>query len=251
VATLRAKESPQNTNGTTATSDGSQTTTQNSIERGAAESSSRSQTGRAGTPTRVAVPAHTATSPREARAETTRRGAAPEHAPEQARAESNREKSEHEISTGGPTSPRDADATRSVASNAGATALAKVRKVFIEVTGDGDLGEPTTRLLAGSLRAGGRLTPADGKDEADAAFKIRVSGRGNAGTARGGSTARGAGAAKRSVTASVRLVNEDGEVIWPASEKGRAGIYTGTVEDVTRRIAADLLKDVLKSDARR
>lgn len=252
VAALRAKESPQNTNGTTATSDGSQTTTQNSIERGAAEPSSRSRTGRAGTPTRAAVPAHTATSPREARAETTRRGAAPAQEPEQARAESNREKSEHEISTGGATSPRDADATRSVESNAGATALAKVRKVFIEVTGDGDLGEPTTRLLAGSLHAGGRLTPADGKDEADAAFKIRVSGRGNAGTAHGGgSTARGAGASKRSVTASVRLVNEDGEVIWPTSEKGRAGIYTGTVEDVTRRIAADLLKDVLKSDAQR
>ncbi|HWW77262.1 MAG TPA: hypothetical protein VNZ44_17800, partial [Pyrinomonadaceae bacterium] len=73
----------------------------------------------------------------------------------------------------------------------------------------------------------------DAKEEADAAFKIRVSGAG-----------------RRPVTASVRLVNEDGEVIWPAAGRGRAGVYTGTVEEVARRIAGDLLKDVLKSDAR-
>ncbi|HJQ31256.1 MAG TPA: hypothetical protein VJ866_03705 [Pyrinomonadaceae bacterium] len=154
---------------------------------------------------------------------------------EQARANLNNESAESESGAGGADSPGDADATRSVKSAASAMALARVRKVFIEVTAVGELGARTTRLLAGSLRAGGRLTPTDAREEADAAFKIKVSG-GSAG--------------RRPVTASVRLVNEDGEVIWPAAGRGRAGVYTGTVEDVTRRIAEDLLKDVLKSDAR-
>jgi hypothetical protein len=56
---------------------------------------------------------------------------------------------------------------------------------------------------------------------------------------------------RRTVTLSVRLVNEDGEVIWPSSSNGGAATYTGTLKDVTDRIAADLLKAVLKSDAQK
>jgi hypothetical protein len=234
VAALRMKDGRQNAGAAPAASNGSQTTTQNSFERGASETPPRSRAMSANTPPRGATTARAATPAPATRAGEPRRGAAPE----QARAESNRGKAEPESAAGGMTSPRDADATRSVEPGSGAVALAKVRKVFIEVTGETDLGARTTRLLAGSLRAGGRLTPTDAKEEADAAFKIKVS---------GGSEA---GAGRRPVTASVRLVNEDGEVIWPAVGRGRAGVYTGTVEDVTRRIAGDLLKDVLKSDAR-
>jgi hypothetical protein len=139
------------------------------------------------------------------------------------------------------------DATRSVERNAGATALSKVKKVFIEVTGDDGLSEQTSRLLAGSLRDGRRLTPTDSKDEADAAFKIKVSVRPTAGAARGDKTSHEPDG--RPVNVSVRLVNEDGEAIWPLNGKGGAGIYTGTLKGVTGRIAGDLLKAVLKSDA--
>ncbi|MBV9925738.1 MAG: hypothetical protein JOZ96_12030 [Acidobacteria bacterium] len=234
VAALRAKEGTQNTGDASGTSNGSQSTTRNSVERGATETHSRSQATSASTPARGAATTHSAATAQGSRAETTRRVAVPE----QARVESNRGKSETESVSGGMTTPRDADATRSVEPGSGAVALAKVRKVFIEVTGDSDLGARAARLLAGGLRAGGRLTPTDVKEEADAAFKLRVSG------------GKSAGAGGRPVTASARLVNEDGEVIWPAAGRGRAGVYTGTVEDVTRRIAGDLLKDVLRSDAR-
>ncbi|HZT57015.1 MAG TPA: hypothetical protein VFA21_00170 [Pyrinomonadaceae bacterium] len=147
------------------------------------------------------------------------------------------------------TSEHDRDATRSVAQSAGATALSKVRKVFIEVEGDSGLGQQATRLLAGDLREGQRLTPTDVKDEADAAFKIKLSAK--PGAPRGDESLGDAEQEKRPVTVSVRLVNEDGEVIWPSNGKGGAATYNGTLKDVTGRIAADLLKDVLKSDAQK
>jgi hypothetical protein len=150
-----------------------------------------------------------------------------------------------------PTKTGDTDATRSVGQSAGATALSTISKVFIDVAGDRELSEQTSRLLADSLRAGRRLTPTDVKDEADAALKISVSARQRA--ARGsasGNSVRDADAAKRAVTLTVRLVNEDGEVIWPAGSKG-AAVYTGTLKDVTGRIAADLLKNLSKPDAKK
>jgi hypothetical protein len=149
------------------------------------------------------------------------------------------------------TSERDRDATRSVGQSAGATVLSKVRKVFIEVAGEGGLNEETTRLLAGSLREGQRLTPTEVKDDADAAFKIKVSAKTRVGAARGDKALSDSEQEKRVVTLSVRLVNEDGEVIWPSNGKGGVATYTGTLKDATGRIAADLLKDVLKSDAQK
>ncbi|HWW76882.1 MAG TPA: hypothetical protein VNZ44_15895, partial [Pyrinomonadaceae bacterium] len=162
VAALSTKDDARNTGAASETpngpqtANGSQTTTRNPVERGAAASPSRSQAGSVSTPAqgggappqgaaaaRAAAPAATTTAQRS-RAETTRRGAAPE----QARVESNGGGAETGSDAGGATSPSDADATRSVEPGTGAVALARVRKVFIEVTGDGDLGARTTRLLA-------------------------------------------------------------------------------------------------------
>jgi hypothetical protein len=145
----------------------------------------------------------------------------------------------------------DTNTTRSVGQSAGVTALSTVSKVFIEVAAERELGEQTARLLADSLRVGRRLTPTDVKDEADAALKISVSARQRA--ARGDASdnsPRGSDPAKRVVTLSVRLVNEDGEVIWPAGGKGIA-VYTGTIKSVTGRIASDLLKNFAKPDAQK
>jgi hypothetical protein len=147
--------------------------------------------------------------------------------------------------------PSDSEATRSIKQNVSATALAKVRKVFIEVKGDDSLCEQTARLLAGSLRESQRLTTTDVKDDADAAFKIKISERPLGGANQSEKALRDSDTSERLVTVSVRLVNEDGEVIWPTSSNGRERTYTGKVKDVTRRIAIDLLKDVHKSDARR
>lgn len=190
------------------------------------------------------------------RVTTQARAARPDTSPrqstiEQTQAASSRAGSETEGGSTQTTKAGDTDTTRSVGQVAGATALSTVSKVFIDVAGDRELSEQTSRLLADRLRGGRRLTPTDVKDEADAAFKISVSARQRA--ARGsasGNPARDSDPAKRTVTLSVRLVNEDGEVIWPVGNKGVA-VYKGTLKDVTDRLAADLLKNFARADAQK
>lgn len=214
---------------------------QDNHEGVAAKKPSRDET------TRASATAQTTTAVR-----TPRTYALPRHSTyEQTQVASSRTSSETEGGAAAWTSGRDRDATRSVGQSAGATVLSKVRKVFIEVAGEGDLNEQTARLLANSLREGQRLTPTEVKDDADAAFKIKVSAKMRVGAARGDKALSDSEQEKRVVTLSVRLVNEDGEVIWPSNGKGGVATYNGTLKDATGRIAADLLKDVLKSDAQK
>jgi hypothetical protein len=209
----------------------------NRIVGGAALKSPRDEAARRGTPSRTATPAPTVRP--DARPRQSTLG--------QTQVASSRAGSEAEIGSAPATKERDSDTTRSVGQSAAATALSKVSKVFIDVAGERGLSEQTSRLLADSLRDGRRLTPAGARDEADAAFKINVSAKQRAAR---GNASRDPDPAKRAVTVSARLVNEDGEVIWPSGGRGN-GVYTGTLRDVTGRIAADLLKDVLKSDAQK
>ncbi|MDT7543176.1 MAG: hypothetical protein QOE33_3080 [Acidobacteriota bacterium] len=148
-------------------------------------------------------------------------------------------------------SPRNSDATRSVDSNVGATALSKVRKVFVDVSGDRDLSEQTALMLASSLRESQRLISTQSRDEADAAFKIKVSARVAVAQSPADKGSPSANAGARLITVSVRLVNEDGEIIWPTTGKAAESHYNGTIKDVADRITKDLLSDVLKSDAQR
>lgn len=241
---------------------GSETPTPGVTEGTVAQNLSRSAATLSATPTRAANPtrATQANASTDASAGTTAATTAStgtrRPAPEQAQVATGRASSETEDNSGTAASPSDTDATRSVASNVGATALARVRKVFVEVTGEGRLSEQTARLLASSLREGGRLTPTDVKDDADAALKIKLSERSPTGASQGEKASPGSDPAERAVTVSARLVNEGGEVIWPASVGDRGGVYngkvySGKVKDVARRIAADLLRDVRKSDAQK
>jgi hypothetical protein len=221
--------------------DGSQPAPRNTREDAAAQNPSPGET------TQATIPTRTATLPLTHRPDAgARRPSAG-----QPLVASNPASSETESGSPALTSGRDREATRSFGQGGVATALSKVRKVFIEVAGGGDLGAQTTRLLADGLREGQRLTPTDAKDDADAAFKIKVTAKPHSATTRGDKASDDSEQEKRTVTVSVRLVNEDGEVIWPSSSKGGAATYTGTLKDVTDRIAADLLKAVLKSDAQK
>jgi hypothetical protein len=209
----------------------------NTTDGNAAQKSQRNETARRNAPARAATPAPSA------RPDARRR----QTPPGQTEAASTRTGSEAEAGSLPAAGGREGEATRSVGQAVGATALSKVKKVFVEVAGERDSGGQASRLLADGLRQGGRVTPTDAKDEADAALKISLSVKPHAGR---GKASREADPARRMVAASARLVNEDGEVIWPAGGKG-ARLYTGTLKDVTRRIAADLLQDVLKSDAQK
>jgi hypothetical protein len=203
------------------------------------------------TKTPAATQLRAATAGSATRTDRVRRTTTPRSASEEAEVASGRLSSETEGNTVGVKNPTDSDATRSVEQNAGPTALGKVRKVFIDVVGDASLCERTARLLAGSLRESQRLTPTDVKDDADAAFKIKISESSLTRVNPSNKVLRDSDPSESLVTVSVRLVNEGGEVIWPARGNGHERTYTGKVKDVTKRIASDLLTDVRKSDTRK
>lgn len=146
------------------------------------------------------------------------------------------------------------DATRSVDSSVAATALSKVRKVFLDILGDHALSEQTSQMLTSSLQESQRLTATKSKDEADAALKLFVS-ESNTGDKTAGEKREtkvpGTNSDTDLVTISARLVNEDGAIIWPTKSKDATVHYTGTIKDVTSRIVKDLLKDIRKSDTQK
>lgn len=101
--------------------------------------------------------------------------------------------------------------------------LGQVRSVFLELKGKRDATFEQL-LRAGWARTGVRL--AGSRDTADAALKISISEN-----------------APGRVTAIVRLVNAEGEVIWPKAERASGWRYNGEPQAVAARIAADLKKE--------
>jgi hypothetical protein len=52
-----------------------------------------------------------------------------------------------------------------------------------------------------------------------------------------------------SATISTRLVNEDGEVIWPTKKSKSRGRYSGRLSETTARIVRDILEEIRSSEA--
>lgn len=101
--------------------------------------------------------------------------------------------------------------------------LGQVRSVFLDLKGKRDATFEQS-LRAGWARTGVRLTGSC--DMADAALKISISEN---------ATGR--------ITAVVRLVNAEGDVIWPKAERASGWRYSGAPQAVAARIAADLKKE--------
>lgn len=106
--------------------------------------------------------------------------------------------------------------TRSAAA-AGARSFSEIGSIFIKITGQTEEEKQIAELIDRELRAAGRWEIATG-DEADAALMVEP--------------LKGDGRFR------VRLIDENAETIWP--DKG-ARIYTGTLEEIARRIVADLI----------
>lgn len=135
------------------------------------------------------------------------------------------------------------DATRSAESTGLSTRLSKVRKVFLDISGDSSLGEQVSQVMTRSLQESQRLSVALSKDDADAALKLLINNSSNATTNSSKITTD-----EQVVTVFVRMVNEDGEVIWPTKSKNNGRRYNGTIQGVTNRIMKDLLKDIPQSE---
>jgi hypothetical protein len=150
------------------------------------------------------------------------------------------------------------DATRALPPASAATALAKVRKIYLDISGERRLVQQSGRLLSQSLQTGQRLYTTDNKDEADAALKLDIR-EIPARQAAGGDERKQPAVASANVNKDeetgalsavvrARLVNENGAVIWPGTNRKPERRYNGRLSSVIRQVAADLLEDIHKSE---
>jgi hypothetical protein len=112
----------------------------------------------------------------------------------------------------------------------GASLLA-VKKVHVDPFGDDPIGKQFRDQLTSALRANRRFTLTVNRDEADAVLKGKIT------------TAR-----PEQVSATVRLVNAKGEVLWPIDGPVTGKRYQGPVATVTSQVARDLLADMDKAE---
>jgi hypothetical protein len=153
------------------------------------------------------------------------------------------------------------DATRALSPASAVTALAGVKKIYLDISGDRRLVQQLSRLISQNLQVGQRVRTTENKDEADAALKLNIREMDARRTARSDERKQSAGARAGangddesetiSTVVTVRLVNEDGAVIWPVNRGKPKGVYEGKLSKVTQRIAGDLLEDIRKSDNRK
>lgn len=115
--------------------------------------------------------------------------------------------------------------TRSGDARMKGVALGEVRKVYLEVSGDGPL-EELRRELSEELNSSGLVIAAANTDEADAALKVTVA------------------HTETRVEVSVRLVNAVGEVLWPRAGAARGRRYAGVAAQVAPGVVGDLLTDI-------
>lgn len=109
-----------------------------------------------------------------------------------------------------------------------ATSLAEVKKIYVEIIGD---AAPDVRAkLIASLGASNRFVSVESKDEAEALMRVTVKSAGDA-----------------QVSASVLVLNADGETIWRGV--GTRGVFTGSNESVAAGIVKELL-DVASKNGR-
>jgi hypothetical protein len=112
----------------------------------------------------------------------------------------------------------------------GATLIA-VKKVYVDPFGDDPIGKQFRDQLTAALRANRRFSLTANRDDADAVLKGRIT------------TAR-----PEQVSATVRLVNAKGEVLWPPKGPITGKQYQGPVAIITGQIARDLLADMEKAE---
>jgi hypothetical protein len=112
----------------------------------------------------------------------------------------------------------------------GASLLA-IKKVHVDPFGDDLIGKQFRDQLTAALRANRRFTLTTNRDEADAVLKGKM-------------TATRPG----QVSATVRLVNARGEVVWPPNGPVGGKQYQGSGATIAGQIARDLLADMDKAE---
>jgi hypothetical protein len=112
----------------------------------------------------------------------------------------------------------------------GASLLA-IKKVHVDPFGDDSIGKQFREQLTAALRVNRRFTLTTNRDEADAVLKGKIT------------TTR-----PEQVSATVRLVNAKGEVLWPVKGPITGKQFQGPVAIIANQIARDLLADMDKAE---
>lgn len=132
------------------------------------------------------------------------------------------------------------EVTRNMRGRGPSVSLPRVRKIYVESLEDGVLSHTTREMLVKALQASNRFTLTQNADDADALLKVSTK------PLRAG---KDAGSHRASIE--VRLVNANGETIWPPRRRGSGGKYLGSAANVTDKIVKDLLDEIERSERQR
>ena len=129
-------------------------------------------------------------------------------------------------------SPPGRRTTRGPRTSIASAKLLSVKKVYVDPLGTDALSEQARAALIERLQASQRFTVIENRDQADAVFK---------------GTVKHVGQDSAKASLNLQLVNADGQVLWPRTTSG----YAGLVADVCAKFVQDLLNEVQKLERNR
>ncbi|MET0648271.1 MAG: hypothetical protein ABW208_16785 [Pyrinomonadaceae bacterium] len=140
------------------------------------------------------------------------------------------------------------EATRNGDPRQRGVALGEVRRIYLEMSGDGPLDELRRELFA-ALNSSGLVIAAANTDEADAALKVsvtqtRIAVKAPLTAGSGATHGDAVSPVETRVEVSVRLVNAVGGVLWPRAGVGRGRRYSGVAAQIAPGVVRDLLAEV-------
>jgi hypothetical protein len=112
----------------------------------------------------------------------------------------------------------------------------EVRKIAVEPYGEETLNPQLRQALSAALQATGRFTITPSPAGADAVLKIST----KQGVPEQGENSPGA-------TIIARLVNARGYVVWPAKPNGSGQVYSGSMDELAAKLAADMMREIQKA----
>jgi hypothetical protein len=127
------------------------------------------------------------------------------------------------------------EATRALRVERIAASLPAVKLIYVETTGDELLSREVAGALMNALQPAVRFAVALNRDDADAVLKAAV----RRDQSKGGALVI------------ARLVNANGEVLWPVTPRGSGEKYLGPVAAVAGKIVKDLLGTVRELESKR
>lgn len=127
------------------------------------------------------------------------------------------------------------EATRALRVERIAASLSAVKRIYVESTGDEALRDEVRAAIISALQPGARFAIVTSPDDADAMLKASVR----------------RDRSKGKVLVIARLVNANGEVIWPVTPRGSGEKYLGSTGAAAVRIVEDLLATVRELESKR